>query len=136
MKPLALLSLLLLTIVSCKKEANQTPRFTLHDLAMNATGTYTCTRYCQSGSGPGGYVYDTAYQVSLAVAYLNDSVLMIEGEQLSFAGNLDSQSYYFYRPASGGGSHARFDSSGHTVMYSYWNGGLGGGDGCTYYGIK
>lgn len=131
MKAIITLALLTLTIVSCTKE-NTAPPFTLHDLSLQLTGTYTGTRYCQSGSGINGYTYDTAYNVQLPVSFLSDSVLVIEGYELSFAGNLDAHNYYYYKPASGGGINALWDSTGHNLTFSFWSGGLGGGGGCTY----
>jgi hypothetical protein len=134
----ALLFFLLLTMFcSCKKETItqiQAPGMTLKDVVSKVSKVYTTTAICTQGSGVSGYVTDTSYNVALIVAGFQDTVLYTLGKELYFAGNLDTKYYYFYSPSSGGGYHAFFDSTFTFARVSTWDGGLGGGSGCTYTG--
>lgn len=136
MKPVFVFALLALTIVSCTKESTPPTAFTLHNLTDSLAGTYTTTRYCMSGSDINGYSYDTAYHITLVVERQSDSVIVIEGNELTFAGEVAAHNYYYYKPGSGGGTHARWDSTGTQLTYGFWSGGLGGGGGCTHIGSK
>lgn len=106
------------------------------DIVNNSIGTYTCTRICKNGNILSGYVYDTTYNTPLLIEKENDSTLSIERYKLFFSGNVETKYYHFYQPSSGGGHHANIDSTFNNIFFSYWNGGLGGGSGCTYYGHK
>ena len=122
---------------SCKKETTtKSTNLSISQLVQKIIGTYTGTQYCSYGSGAAGYTYDTTYNASIVISTSDDSTIIMNGRQLNFAGNLSLHQYDFYSASSGGGYNAQFDSSCHTLMYGYWDGGLGGGAGCNGSGSK
>lgn len=137
--PLVLMSLILLVIGfgACKKEVTLTNNnLTLSQLVDKAIGKYTSTQYCSSGNSIGGYTYDTAYNVTIVISTSDDTTIIFNGTQMYFSGNLSAKQYSFYSPSSGGGYHFQFDSLCHNINFGYWDGGLGGGSGCSGFGTK
>jgi hypothetical protein len=127
-------------IISCKKHEieidNPETQITVKQIVDTAVGKYLTTRFCSSGSSVGGYTYDTAYNVILEVEKENDSTLIIEGIKLPFNGSIEYKYYQFHLSASGGGHNFRIDSTFTKINFGYWFGGLGGGSGCQFIGIK
>lgn len=124
-------------LFACNKTTEHHPKLPLStkEIVAQTVGTYQCTRYCKQGSIGAGWTYDTAMNIPLVISQFNDSTLLVLGYQLSYYDTSNKQ-FVFHQPASGLGHWCRIDSSFTQVYFSYWDGGLGGGSGCEYYGVK
>lgn len=109
---------------------------TVNQIIDKTIGNYNCTRVCKTGNAINSYVYDTAFNVNLSISKENDSTLRIDSFKLFYLRYDTALQYYFYYPQSGGGHHFTIDTSFHNIYFSFWNGGLGGGTGCNYNGLK
>lgn len=130
----------ILIFFSCRKQEIEMDKpnipLTVKQIVDSAVGTYLTTKYCTSGSHAEGYTYDTAYNVLLEVERENDTMLNIQGIIFPFAGSIEYKFYQFHVSASGGGHNFRIDSTFTKIDFGYWFGGLGGGRGCQFVGVK
>ena len=107
--------LLLILIFSCQKAETTNNVAQLRSVVGQISGTYHTTQICTSGSGS-----DTSYNISVSVANLNDTTLVIMGQQLSFTGNLSTKSYAFSCCLSGTASYS-FSVDSNFQNFSYTN---------------
>jgi hypothetical protein len=127
----------LILVSACRKERNSANNtLTTTQLVHAIIGNYNTIEICQTGNNVSGYVIDTNYNVPLSISTSDDSSIYLNGRQLFFSGNLSLKQYNFYSPSSGGGYNAQFDSTLHHIQFGYWDGGLGGGSGCSGNGSK
>ena len=133
-------ALCMIAIISaCKKEESTQTTIpqTVQELVKATVGTYTTTAYCSSGNGVDGYTYDTIPNATVTFTILNDSMLKIDNWELRFIGNLNDKQYQFQTAtAPSNSANLIIDSTLTSIQYCYHVGGIGGGQGCCYYGSK
>lgn len=112
------------------------PYLTTNQIVDKAVGNFKCNRVCKTGSNVNGYVYDTTTNVNLTITKVNDSTIRIDSFTLFYDRYDTSVAHHFQYPNSGGGHHFTIDTSFKNIYFSFWNGGLRGGTGCNYDGIK
>lgn len=140
MKTLIPLLLLLIFMVSCKKEKVATNIVTpppqhvpdrrelLTALVSKICGNYSTTVICRTTGEPA----DTTYNYPLTIVALNDTTIFTCGKQLFFVGNFDTKSYYFVHHEFGLTYSASIDSMITGIHVSTYEGGQPYGTGCEY----
>ncbi len=140
MKTLIPLLLLLIFMVSCKKEKVATNIVTLppqhvpdrRELLTNLVSkickNYLTTVICRTTGEPA----DTTYNFALTVVALNDTTIFTCGKQLFFVGNFDTKSYYFVHHEFGLTYSAYIDSMITGIHVSTYEGGQPYGTDCEY----
>ena len=134
----AIVFLLLSMLGACKKDVTpaQNTALTEPQVVQKVIGYYLVTENCSYNNGQGGFTNTTADSVAVIISTADDTTIMINGgPPMQFTGNLATHTDSFYRPASGGGYNAQFDSSCHNIMYGININGMAGG-GCGGNGSK
>ena len=128
--------LITVLIVSCNKNVPVTPpsRFDqLKTIVDSMVGTYTTTSICTEEMGIHQFYSDTTYNVKLTITSVNDTIIVINGQTMTFDGDLSKKYYDFSYIYSS--DYIYIDSLFRNLIYKA-DGGTGFPPGCTLTGTK
>jgi hypothetical protein len=124
----------ILLFISCKKNISE--EVSLWQVIANTSGNYVGTKvsyYYQSGS-PVHY-YDTILNYTLVVTSNSDSSIHVNNTELEYYGDY-SNLYKFIKPIGTHGHEFQITHGFDSVYYGFSAGGLGGGGGWIFHGMK